>query len=287
MSTEHDTTAAPPPDGELPGPGTSDGAGGFTAAATTTTLPVADDEAVVRRGHHAGSRKPRGGKLGVGGIISAVWLTLVFVSAVLAPWLPLKDPSSVDFANLNQLPNQPIGTHGFILGTDQNSFDIFSRLIWGGRVSLIVALGVLVIGLVVGGTIGIIAGYFRGRTETVLMSIVDMLLAFPALVLLIAIVAFLGANLTNVVLGHLGGLDPRLRPHGPGHDADLLPDGSSSSPPAPRAPTTGASSSVRSCPTSSSRCSPSASSWWRSPSWPRVASPSSGSPPPRPSPGAA
>ena len=130
-----------------------------------------------------------------------MWLVIVFASAILAPWLPIKDPSSVDFANLHQLPNQPIGTPGFLLGTDQNSFDIFSRLIWGGRVSLIVAVGVLVIGLVVGGTIGIVAGYFRGRTETVLMSIVDILLAFPALVLLIAIVAFLGANLTNVVLG--------------------------------------------------------------------------------------
>ena len=198
MSTEEDPTPAPPADGELPGPGTSDSAGSVAPAAT---LQPASDVASVRRGRRARGKAPIGGKLGVGGLISVVWIVLVFASAILAPWLPIHDPKTVDFTNIHQLPNQPIGTPGFPLGTDQNSFDIFSRLIWGGRVSLVVALGVLIIGLVVGGTIGLIAGYFRGRTETVLMSIVDILLAFPALVLLIAIVAFLGANLTNVVLG--------------------------------------------------------------------------------------
>ncbi len=153
-----------------------------------------------RRSRKAG-RAPRGGKLGVGGWVSLVWLVVVFVAAIIAPILPLKDPKTVDFTNINQLPNQPIGTSGFILGTDENGFDIFSRLIWGGRVSLVVAIGVLAIGMIVGGTIGLIAGYVRGRTEIVLMSLVDILLAFPALILLIAIVAFLGASLTNVVVG--------------------------------------------------------------------------------------
>lgn len=148
-----------------------------------------------------GPKKKRGGALGIGGWVSLVWLVLVFASAILAPILPLKDPKLVDFSNINQLPNQPIGTPGFVLGTDQNGFDIFSRLIWGGRVSLVVAIGVLAIGMLVGGTIGLIAGYVRGKTETVLMSFVDILLAFPALILLIAIVAFLGASLTNVVVG--------------------------------------------------------------------------------------
>lgn len=141
------------------------------------------------------------GRLGLGGTICAAWLLLVFLAALLAPWLPIKEPDIVDFTDPNQLPNQGIGTPGFVLGTDQDGFDIFSRLIWGGRVSLVVALGVLAIGMTIGGGIGIVAGYFRGRVETVLMSIVDILLAFPALVLLIAIVAFLGADLTNIVLG--------------------------------------------------------------------------------------
>ena len=58
----------------------------------------------------------------------------------LADVLPLKDPGTFDFLNVNQLPNQPIGTPGFPLGTDANSWDILSRLIYGGRVSLIVGL---------------------------------------------------------------------------------------------------------------------------------------------------
>ncbi len=127
------------------------------------------------------------------------WLTLVALGAVLAPWLPLDDPDVTDFSVLEN--NASPGTGGHLLGTDQNGFDILSRLVWGGRVSLIVAIGVLVIGMTVGGAIGMVAGYVRGRVETVLMGIVDILLAFPALILLIAIVAFMGADLPNVVAG--------------------------------------------------------------------------------------
>lgn len=145
----------------------------------------------------APSRK-RGGVLGVGGWLSASWLMVVTSAALLAPWLPIDDPRITDFAVPN---NSPIGQAGHLLGTDQNGFDIFSRLIWGGRVSLVVAVGVLAIGMVVGGTIGLLAGFLRGRLEVLLMAVVDIFLAFPALILLIAIVAFLGANLTNVVMG--------------------------------------------------------------------------------------
>jgi peptide/nickel transport system permease protein len=146
----------------------------------------------------APSKRRRGGTLGVGGWICAAWLLLVTVSALLAPWLPIDEPDITDFAVPN---NSPIGRAGHLLGTDQNGFDIFSRLIWGGRVSLVVAAGVLAIGMVVGGTIGLLAGFLRGKVELVLMSIVDIFLAFPALILLIAIVAFLGADLSKVVLG--------------------------------------------------------------------------------------
>lgn len=148
-----------------------------------------------------GKRRKRDGVLGLAGWLSVIWLVLVIGGALLAPWLPLKSKNTFDVLNVNQLPNKPPGTPGFILGTDQNAYDIFSRLIWGGRVSLVVAFGVLAIGLLVGGTIGLVAGFIRGRTETLLMAVVDIFLAFPALILLIAIVAFLGADLFKVVLG--------------------------------------------------------------------------------------
>lgn len=161
---------------------------GSSDIATPTALGVDD----------TGRRRRRGGVLGVAGWISVVWLVLVAGSAILAPWLPLDDPNRADFyVDANSTP----GTGGHLLGTEQNGYDIFSRLIWGGRVSLVVAFGVLAIGMVVGGSIGLVAGFVRGRIETLLMSIVDIFLAFPALILLIAIVAFLGADLENVVIG--------------------------------------------------------------------------------------
>jgi peptide/nickel transport system permease protein len=145
-----------------------------------------------------GRRRRRGGTLGIAGWISVVWLALVAGSAILAPWLPLDEPDRADFfVDANSTP----GTPGHLLGTDQDGYDILSRLIWGGRVSLIVAFGVLALGMVVGGTIGLVAGFVRGRVETVLMAVVDIFLAFPALILLIAIVAFLGADLENIVVG--------------------------------------------------------------------------------------
>jgi len=147
------------------------------------------------------TRRRRGGKLGVTGWLSMVWLTFVFLGALTADLLPLKDPDTFDLLNPNQLPNQPMFTPGFPLGTDANSWDILSRLIYAGRVSLVVAFGVLTIGMVIGGGIGLVAGFRRGRTETVLMAVVDIFLAFPALVLLIGIVAFMGSDLKNVVIG--------------------------------------------------------------------------------------
>jgi peptide/nickel transport system permease protein len=160
-----------------------------------------DIAAIATAGATSTTRRRRGGKLGVTGWLSIVWLTFVFLGALTADLLPLKDPNTFDLLNPNQLPNQPMFTPGFPLGTDANSWDILSRLIYAGRVSLIVAFGVLTIGMVIGGGIGLLAGFRRGRTETILMAIVDIFLAFPALVLLIGIVAFMGSDLKNVVLG--------------------------------------------------------------------------------------
>ena len=142
--------------------------------------------------------KRRRGVLGLAGWLSIIWLTLVTLGAVFASWLPLDAPNRADFHYPN---NAAPGVGGHLLGTDEFGQDIFSRLIYGGRVSLVVALGVLTIGMLVGGSIGLVAGFMRGRVETLLMAVVDIFLAFPALILLIAIVAFLGSDLKNVVVG--------------------------------------------------------------------------------------
>jgi peptide/nickel transport system permease protein len=126
----------------------------------------------------------------------AAWIALVAFCAVFADVLPLKSPTRTDFANVAVGP----GTGGHLLGTDEIGRDILSRLVYGARVSLTVGLVAVVAGMLLGGAIGLFAGYHRGRAETVLMGVVDVMLAFPALVLVIAITAFLGQSLRNVTL---------------------------------------------------------------------------------------
>jgi peptide/nickel transport system permease protein len=108
-------------------------------------------------------------------------------------WETVKETPSL------RIPGEgPSGDHW--LGTDELGRDILSRLIWGGRVALAVGIVSVLVAMVIGGTIGMLSGYLRGRTETFLMTIAGSLLAFPSLILVIAIVAFLGQDLKNIVL---------------------------------------------------------------------------------------
>jgi peptide/nickel transport system permease protein len=93
----------------------------------------------------------------------------------------------------------PAGTPGHLLGTDTAGNDIFSRLLYGGRVSLEVGAATQVIGIVVGGLIGMIAGYSRGLLAAVLMRVLDILIAFPSLVLALAIAEGLGPGELHVI----------------------------------------------------------------------------------------
>lgn len=120
---------------------------------------------------------------------------LVVALALLAPILPLDDPTkSVARPRLSPSP-----AHWF--GTDTLGRDILSRVIWGARVSLVVGIASILMGLLIGGTVGIVAGYFRGRWETWLMGAMDVLLSFPALLLALAIITFAdNRSLTTIVL---------------------------------------------------------------------------------------
>jgi len=123
------------------------------------------------------------------------WLILVVFCAVFANLLPVKDPNFGIVANRLEPPGP-----GGILGSDDLGRDILARLVFGARVSLIVSLTAVFVGSIVGGTIGLTAGFFRGRYERVVMSLVDVILAFPALVLLLALVAFVGQSLSTIAL---------------------------------------------------------------------------------------
>jgi peptide/nickel transport system permease protein len=145
--------------------------------------------------------EPRRGRRvpGIAVAIPVIWLLFVFGAAALADVLPLASPASVNpFERL-----KPPGTPGHLLGTDDLGRDILSRMVYGARVSLIVGLASVVIGASIGVPLGMLAGYFRKRVDSVLMFVIDVLLAFPGLVLILAVTAFIGQGLYPVV-GVLG-----------------------------------------------------------------------------------
>ena len=121
------------------------------------------------------------------------WIGWIVLAAGLADLLPLPSPTDMDMLERRAPPS---AAHW--LGTDRLGRDMLARLIHGGRISLTVAIMAPLIGLVIGGALGILAGYFRGRFETVVVGGVDVLLAFPPLVLALAITAYLGQTLANL-----------------------------------------------------------------------------------------
>jgi peptide/nickel transport system permease protein len=151
-------------------------------APTSTAAPV--DLVSAEGGTPLLGRKARQGKLGVIGWLSLGWLALISLAAILAPILPIPDPDE----QTASLARQPPMTDGHILGGDGLGRDLFSRIIWGARASLTLAVCAILIGLLVGGLLGLVAGYFRGRTDGVLTAVFDVLLSFPQLILALTLV---------------------------------------------------------------------------------------------------
>lgn len=121
-------------------------------------------------------------------------IVIYVVAAVFAPWLATHDPAAQDLMASLQGPS---AAHW--LGTDSYGQDLYSRLLYGAQLALIIGFASVALGLVVGVAIGLAAGLMGGRTEWVLMRIVDGLLAFPELILAMAFMAVLGLGTENVV----------------------------------------------------------------------------------------
>lgn len=122
-------------------------------------------------------------------------LSVISLLALLAPVLPLPNPNVTNPANRLQ----PIFAEGHLLGTDHLGRDTLSRLIWGTQVSIAVGLSATLIAAFFGSLIGLVAGYARGRVDNVMMRGIDMLMAFPYILLALAIVAVLGPSLINAL----------------------------------------------------------------------------------------
>jgi peptide/nickel transport system permease protein len=126
------------------------------------------------------------------GLLLTVTLLLI---ALLAPLVAPKDPNVQDTARRLEPPSRE-----HILGLDDLGRDVFSRIVYGARVSLRVGFSVVLIASIIGVTLGAIAGYFGGIADVLIMRLCDILLAFPGILLAIALVAVLGPSLNNVIL---------------------------------------------------------------------------------------
>ena len=138
-------------------------------------------------------RRLRRDRMAVGGII---FLLLVALVSILAPVLAPHDPIETNLAQRLV----PIGTPGYLLGADELGRDILSRLIWGGRISLLIGFSAVMVAMMLGVMVGLLAGYFGGWVDTLVMRLIDILMAFPAILLAITIVASLGPGLRNAML---------------------------------------------------------------------------------------
>lgn len=134
-------------------------------------------------------------------LLSITIIAVALLAAILAPWISPYDPTAVDLLRRFAPPVwMDGGTSNHLLGSDDLGRDVLSRLIWGARVSMLVAIACVVSDAILGTVIGIAAGYLGGRVDSVLMRIADILLALPYLLIALVVVSVVGASLVNVIL---------------------------------------------------------------------------------------
>lgn len=123
-------------------------------------------------------------------------IVLVALTAVFAPWLSPFDPTKTSMINRMK----PIGYHDFLLGTDELGRDMLSRLLWGSRVALVMGCGPVVLATMIGGLLGIVAGFVGGHINMAIMRTMDVFYAFPSVLLAVAISGMLGGGMSNGML---------------------------------------------------------------------------------------
>ena len=168
----------------------------MTAIQLTPETLIESDPAFVQRRYGALRHFLRSNAALFGGAI----FTLLIVAAIFAPWLARHDPT---VQNLSMASLPPFWLHGaqagYPLGTDELGRDILSRIIFGARLSAFVGFSVVIIGSIIGVTLGLVAGYVGGIVDDVIMRIADVQLAFPYVLLAIAVIGVVGANLYTII----------------------------------------------------------------------------------------
>jgi peptide/nickel transport system permease protein len=129
-------------------------------------------------------------------IVCAGIVMCIVLAAIFAPWVAPYDPYKTSM--LKRLA--PVGAPRFLLGTDELGRDMLTRLIYGGRVSMFTAIAPVFMALLIGGTLGIVAGFVGGHVNMIIMRIMDVFYAFPSILLAIAISGALGGGILNAVI---------------------------------------------------------------------------------------
>ncbi len=170
---------------------------GVTALNPTALLPAAhDDEFVAER--HQTWRKFKRHRLALSG---AIVLILLVLGATFAPWLTHFDPSAID-PHWTGTPLAP-GQFGHWLGTDEIGRDLYTRLLFGARISLTLAIFAVIIEIILGTLIGAVAGYYGGRIDGALMRLTDTFLSIPLLPLLLVITGIVAASSSKAALNFI------------------------------------------------------------------------------------
>ena len=162
---------------------------------TANSLSESKQQELLLRERKANSawKKLRRNKSAMLGLVLIVFVLLV---SILGPFLMSRDPAAMDFLQINAKP----GTNGFLLGSDSLGRDVLTRLVYGGRISLLVAVGGMAVGAVIGILIGLVSGYSGGGVDAVLMRIMDGMSAVPFVLLALMLMTVLGAGMGNVIL---------------------------------------------------------------------------------------
>jgi peptide/nickel transport system permease protein len=158
--------------------------------------PAAAASDRLRRGWRRVMRRPAS--------VAGAAIVLLFVATALAaPWIATRDPLSTDWSKIRKAPTW---AHPF--GTDDLGRDNFSRVVWGSRISMQAGVFSILLAILVGVPTGLVAGYYRGALDQVIMRLTDAWLAFPFLILAIGLVTIMGASLTNATLAIALGATP-------------------------------------------------------------------------------
>ncbi|WP_151636165.1 ABC transporter permease [Noviherbaspirillum aerium] len=133
-----------------------------------------------------------------------ILLLVVLCAAALAPWIAMQDPydlAQLDISDARRAPGSPSvdGLRHYPLGTDEQGRDMLSAILYGLRVSLFVGVSATLIALAIGMTLGLIAGYFGGKADAVIMRVADLQLSFPAILIALVLLAILGKGTGKII----------------------------------------------------------------------------------------